>query len=145
MSFSGDKGQFGPVQLLETLAQNSDRRVQLGGPVSGPLIVLHQKKEEAENGAPRGGVFVIERREQLEELVERSDSPLSFFVGHAGWSAGQLEQELAKGSWLSTPAAPDFVFSEHDDMWVAAIQETGRAFYRDVLGIHEYPEDSSMN
>ncbi|MEM7315473.1 MAG: YqgE/AlgH family protein [Planctomycetota bacterium] len=144
MSFSGNQGQFGPVQLLEALAQDSDRRVQLGGPVSGPLIVLHQASE-SEEGSARGGVFVIERREQLEQLVQQSDSSLSFFVGHAGWSAGQLEQEIANGAWLSTPAAPEFVFGDHEDMWTDAIRETGRTFYREVLNIHEFPADSSLN
>ncbi len=32
-------------------------------------------------------------------------------LGYAGWSAGQLEQELAENSWLTLPAASDIIFS----------------------------------
>ena len=31
-------------------------------------------------------------------------------LGYAGWSAGQLEQELAQNSWLTMPASGDIIF-----------------------------------
>ena len=31
-------------------------------------------------------------------------------LGYAGWSAGQLEQEIAENSWLTTPASQDVLF-----------------------------------
>ena len=33
------------------------------------------------------------------------------FAGYAGWSAGQLEQEIAAGGWYVVPAARDDVFA----------------------------------
>jgi putative transcriptional regulator len=32
-------------------------------------------------------------------------------LGYAGWSAGQLERELAENSWLTLPANSDIIFS----------------------------------
>ena len=32
-------------------------------------------------------------------------------LGYAGWTAGQLEQELAENSWLTLPADSDIIFS----------------------------------
>ena len=32
-------------------------------------------------------------------------------LGYAGWSPGQLEEELAKNSWLTMPADSDIIFS----------------------------------
>jgi len=32
-------------------------------------------------------------------------------LGYAGWSAGQLEQELAHNSWLTLPANSDIIFA----------------------------------
>ncbi len=32
-------------------------------------------------------------------------------LGYAGWSAGQLEQEIAENSWLTTPANQDVLFN----------------------------------
>ena len=32
-------------------------------------------------------------------------------LGYAGWSAGQLEQEIAENSWLTTPASREVLFN----------------------------------
>ena len=128
---------------LIDLLSSDDGRIQAGGPVDGPLIVLHA--EQQTSSGTKGGVFVIEKAEQLKHLIEEAEAPLQFYVGHAGWSPGQLERELSDGVWLSTPAVPDFVFAQHADMWVDAMRESGRNFYRDVLGISGFPDDPELN
>ncbi len=43
---------------------------------------------------------------------------LRFFVGYAGWSAGQLEHELAFDSWHILPATEELVFAEDTgELW----------------------------
>lgn len=43
---------------------------------------------------------------------------LRVFAGHAGWSPGQLDDELAMGAWWAVPGSPDDLFSvEPRDMW----------------------------
>jgi putative transcriptional regulator len=43
---------------------------------------------------------------------------LRFFVGYAGWSAGQLEHELALHSWHIVAATEEIVFAEDTgDIW----------------------------
>ena len=136
----------GPWQLLDFLASETNRSVQIGGPVEGPIIVLHQN--ETADGKTQGGVFVVQEQDQLKKLVEQqsdSPTPLRFFIGHAGWGEGQLEDEVASGAWLTTAAAPGFVFADHDDMWLAAMRESGRSFYREVLGIQGFPADACAN
>jgi putative AlgH/UPF0301 family transcriptional regulator len=32
------------------------------------------------------------------------------YLGYAGWSAGQLEQEISDNSWLTVKADPDILF-----------------------------------
>ena len=39
-------------------------------------------------------------------------------LGYAGWSAGQLEQELAENSWLTLPADSDIIFTTPVDQRV---------------------------
>ena len=41
-------------------------------------------------------------------------------LGYAGWSAGQLEQELASNSWLTLPADSDIIFTTPCDSRLAA-------------------------
>ena len=109
--------------------------------------LLHDVQSDRAS-APQGRIYVLQQERQLEKLLEtlNEDESFQFFVGHAGWSSGQLESEIADGSWLSIPASPDFVFNrDFNDMWITAMREAGLSFYRDVLGIEEFPEDASLN
>ncbi len=40
------------------------------------------------------------------------EDKLRFFFGCAGWGAGQLDSELARGSWHVVPASAETVFTE---------------------------------
>ncbi len=46
------------------------------------------------------------------EAVGRGEGPRDVLVslGYAGWSAGQLEQEIAQNAWLTVAADPDVMF-----------------------------------
>ena len=46
------------------------------------------------------------------QAVARGEGPQSLLVtlGYAGWSAGQLERELAANAWLTVAADPEVVF-----------------------------------
>ncbi len=64
------------------------------------------------------------------------------FAGYAGWAPGQLEDEIASGSWLTFPALPADAFTERpDDLWVNVLRRQG--------GIHAaiafYPPDPAYN
>lgn len=89
----------------------------LGGPCEGPLMALHTY-ENAGDMNPVAGVFFASKRETLERLLEeRPECTARYFAGYAGWTAGQLETEIAGGSWLSTIATAEQVFGETDKLW----------------------------
>lgn len=47
-------------------------------------------------------------------------------LGYAGWSAGQLEQELANNAWLTVPASFQLVFETPiEQRWQAAAKHLG--------------------
>jgi putative transcriptional regulator len=47
-------------------------------------------------------------------------------MGYAGWGGGQLEGELAQGSWLTADARPGLVFgTPPDSAWDAALRSIG--------------------
>jgi putative transcriptional regulator len=51
---------------------------------------------------------------------------LRVFAGHAGWSAGQLDEELAEGAWWVLDGSPDDLFSDDPrSMWRQVLRRQG--------------------
>jgi len=66
---------------------------------------------------PEGAQEVVDSVYQLPLDDALKDVPmdlasLRFFIGYAGWSAGQLDHELARGSWHVVPASEELIFAE---------------------------------
>ena len=54
------------------------------------------------------------------------DPNVRMIVGYAGWGAGQLDVELAQGSWLLAPVQQDLLFeTDAEKMWETAIRRLG--------------------
>ena len=108
-------------QLWELLAEGRSpveqiHPIHFGGPISGPVLVLHNQQAlaEAQTGE---GVYVAAQREHLQQLLGSPQDSVRLIVGHAGWSGGQLEHELATGIWYTLPATPELVFEADELMW----------------------------
>jgi putative transcriptional regulator len=157
--YHSDDGAFGVVlnrpidQTVKSLwSQVSDRpcecerHLNMGGPVSGPLMALHRERSlaELEVEVP-GGVYVAATKEHLEQLVAEADQPCRIFIGHAGWTAGQLERELAAGVWMAAPATADHVFDEDDDLWKNVLAQIGRSILYSAVRPKHIPRDVNWN
>jgi putative transcriptional regulator len=116
--------------------------LHFGGPLSGPVVAIHQLSQcaEAETG---NGIYVAAQKHHLEQLVRDHPSPYRLIVGHLGWEKDQLEAEIEAGIWHSIPATADSVFSSSGDMWQRLIQRaTSNSMARwmnipDVIGAGE--------
>jgi len=76
------------------------------------------------------GIHWTRSQEALRRVAERvAESPgmrARVFLGYAGWGAGQLEREIAEGSWLVVPVSQRLVFEEsHDRLWEQAVRSLG--------------------
>ncbi|OHB83709.1 MAG: hypothetical protein A2V98_08060 [Planctomycetes bacterium RBG_16_64_12] len=130
-------------QVGETPCE-SDRRVNVGGPVAGPLMAIHTDKRLGEMEI-LPGLYFAAQRDHLEELLRKADRPFRVFVGHSGWGGGQLESELKEGAWLTTPATVDHVFADDTDLWRKVAQHIGESMLISALKIKHVPKDPAVN
>jgi putative transcriptional regulator len=122
----------------------SQQPVYLGGPVPGPLMAVHGLAEAAELEI-LPGIYFSASKQNLDQLVAQTDRPYKIFIGNAGWGAGQLENEIEEGAWLSSPATPDSLFRESDDLWSLVSRHIGRTVLESMLNIKDMPEDPRVN
>lgn len=115
-----------------------------GGPCEGPLMVLHNETSIGQMDVIPG-VSLATDKDDIKWLIEKPASPMKFFVGYAGWSAGQLESELACDSWLVTKAQAEQVFNTDQGQWDDLTKRIGRAAMFQSLNIRHVPEDPSVN
>jgi putative transcriptional regulator len=118
--------------------------LRIGGPVDGPLMVLHN--DSAVGDAPIvPGVFFGVDPDHLAKLFANATAQAQFYVGYCGWGAGQLEGELESGAWLTATATATHVFSADDELWIKVTREVGGASLRKVLNLKHLPPDPTCN
>ena len=76
------------------------------------------------------------------ERLRDSVSGIRVFAGYSGWSPGQLEDEIAGGSWFVFDALPGDPFvTRPDDLWAMVLRRQG-----DILAaVAHFPPDVSLN
>lgn len=118
--------------------------VNWGGPVGGPVLALHSCPYFGD-WQPIQGIFVTDYRQRLKQLVQQQVFDFRLYRGSAGWSPGQLEQEINRSDWLPLKAKSKHIFSQTDTLWQRMIQQIGRTFVRKTLGIKHIPKETWMN
>lgn len=64
------------------------------------------------------------------------------FAGHAGWAAGQLDDEMAEGAWWAVSGSPDDLFTENPGgMWAAVLRRQPSPLNL----VSTYPPDPLLN
>jgi putative transcriptional regulator len=92
---------------------SAEARVHFGGPVQVDRgFVLHRPLGNWQSTLAISDDLGLTTSKDVLEAVGRGDGPSDVLVslGYAGWSAGQLEQELAQNAWLTVEADPDLMF-----------------------------------
>lgn len=116
----------------------------LGGPVqTNALSYLH-----SDSYLPQANVLAnLSLGHSLESLSELGSSfsptkQIRIFAGYAGWSPGQLEEEMKRGSWLTHPASANLVFQpDPASLWKNILSEMGWKYRL----LSQAPDDLSWN
>jgi putative transcriptional regulator len=110
--------------------QARDQIVYLGGPVEEERgFVLHSPNEgNWKSSVPITDRIGITTSKDILEALARGEGPARTLValGYAGWSAGQLEEELQQNAWLSGPSKAEVLFDlPPEQRWEAAARLLG--------------------
>ncbi len=108
----------------------NDQPVMAGGPVQiDHGFVLHRgSREEWEASLGVTEEISLTTSRDVLRAIAQGRGPRDYLIalGYAGWSAGQLEQELADNSWLTLPASSDIIFATpHERRLSAAAAQLG--------------------
>lgn len=114
---------------LPESAKDASIPVYFGGPVDKNRgFVIHSSDYHADFTLMQsGGIGITASSAILKDIVEgRGPRHAILGVGYAGWSAGQLETEIAENSWLAVPTTPSLVFGTEDELkWATAGKSLG--------------------
>lgn len=128
-----------PVTMNEILRQigikstrSTDQAALVGGPVSlesGLLIYQDETGESAKDGElDITNQLRLCPHQELLYAISAGKGPRRYniFLGHSGWGPGQLEREIAKGSWIPAAVHPDLLFeTPPEDRWEYALRAEG--------------------
>jgi putative transcriptional regulator len=88
-----------------------------------------------------GAIGTLDLSVDPDALRERL-SGIRVFAGYSGWSAGQLEEEVASGSWFVFDALPGDAFMDRpDDLWPMVLRRQGGM----LAAVAHFPADVLLN
>jgi len=117
---------FSDMPFLDEYTGN----VYMGGPLApANLVTLMRISDIGDNELEPivDDIYVSADPVLLAELLDTAgtagtagtEQTLRVYAGHAGWEAGQLDREIAAGSWQVLPASAEFVFTNEPlELWV---------------------------
>ena len=95
-----------------------------GGPVSpGALFVLHSDDVMLDSSLSLQHGLALSGNADILQQIAEDQGPDSFRIvfGYAGWGPGQVEAEIAAGTWEVIDYDPDLVFGDDLESWEEAI------------------------
>lgn len=140
---SGSKaGEMIVADLPELL---KEQPLFVGGPVQpSALSFLH-----SDSFIPEATVLPnLSLGHSLDSLLEIGESfsptkKVKLFAGYAGWSPGQLENEMKRKAWLTHPASLDLIFdTPPEKLWQIVLRSKGD--WQNRL-LAQSPDDLSWN
>jgi putative transcriptional regulator len=110
--------------------------VHYGGPVEPEIAIGLGRTDE---GMPAGlsGLSIVDLSTSPTEARTR----LRVYSGYSGWGEGQLEEELATGSWFLVPATADDPFEDPAEMWASVLRRQGGK----LAVVSTFPLDPKLN
>ncbi|MFO1433838.1 MAG: YqgE/AlgH family protein [Candidatus Competibacteraceae bacterium] len=124
--------------LPELSEQGAGHRLFFGGPVALNTLMFLVRNPVPLAQATRvlDDIYVSSDRGTLEQLLgKRTAVVMRLYFGYAGWGPGQLNAELANGSWQLFQTDADTLFQDQGDtLWEKFIGPSNRIMARHPTG-----------
>ncbi len=105
-------------------------RIFSGGPVQQELgFVVHSTEYRLDETLDVDGRVAMTANRLVLRDIGHNRGPVKslFALGYAGWGPGQLEGELARHDWFTTPAEPRLIFDDdRANLWEEAMARRTR-------------------
>jgi putative transcriptional regulator len=118
-------------RILEDLGDSGDGAtgsvpLYIGGPVQPELgFILHTTDYRRAGIIDVNGTVAVTATKEIIRDVAAGNGPKRFMLifGYAGWGPGQLEGELKRNSWYTTPFDLSLIFDlDRDRVWERAVE-----------------------
>lgn len=123
---------FAQINMPLKQTELEDMPVHFGGPVQTDRgFVLHNAGGQWQSTLQVNDKVELTTSKDILQAVGEGTGPRNLLItlGYAGWSEGQLEQELATNAWLSVPATEHILFDlPAEEKLVAAMALLGVDF-----------------
>ncbi len=100
-------------------ASKTIHSIHYGGPVEsqrGFVIYPHENKFLEDALITIGDIAISNSIDLLQKVAQNNGPKQSLLaLGYAGWSAGQLEEEIEENCWLSVPLDLELIFDKNND------------------------------
>lgn len=120
---------FRQLKIDNPEKQAARQRVLAGGPVNTERgFVLHPHEGKWKSSLAITPEVCLTASQDILVAMAAGEGPThaQFALGYAGWTAGQLEQELSENSWLTLPADHSILFDTPvEQRWAAVSQRLG--------------------
>jgi putative transcriptional regulator len=122
-------------KLFTELYEDSENILQIvptvhfGGPVMIERGIILHSTDHTVKGSVKivDDIAMTSHRDILTDISKKKGpKKYKLFLGHSGWTGGQLEKEIERGDWLLQSATSDFIFNIPEKyMWGQAARTLG--------------------
>jgi putative transcriptional regulator len=113
-------GKAGDAVLASLPDPVKEQKLFIGGPVQPTTLSFLYSDILLSNSNVMLNLNLGHSLDALADLTKSysGSQKLKLFAGYAGWSAGQLDNEMERKDWLVHPASLELIFSpEPDKLW----------------------------
>ena len=117
------------MEIEHSNSNTHDKFIYHGGPVQPERVfILHRPLGKWSSSLKINAQMALTTSSDIIEAIAHEEGPEQSIIalGYAGWSPGQLEQELADNIWLNCPADEQIIFDiPVEKRWQAAADLIG--------------------